>query len=95
MAQINKGADFNLRLKKLHYRAWHRGTREMDFLLGSFIDHILPKIDEGRLEALECLIEHPDGLLHELIIGGGNLDNKSEQELILDLRKFHNVTIKK
>ena len=26
------------RKKRLRYRAWHRGTKESDFILGSFAD---------------------------------------------------------
>ena len=26
-------------LNKLHYRSWHRGTKEADLFLGNFFDH--------------------------------------------------------
>jgi antitoxin CptB len=96
MAEKKKaGADFDLRLKRLHYRAWHRGTREMDLLLGSFADHVLPSIDKTQLIVLERLIEYPDDLLHDLLMQDGLLEDKSEQELVTNLRRFHDVAAKK
>ncbi len=31
--------DRETKLKKLHFRAWHRGTREADMLIGGYFDH--------------------------------------------------------
>ena len=36
--QAPNGESLEKRRKRLRFRAWHRGTREMDLLVGSFAD---------------------------------------------------------
>ncbi len=48
------------RRKKLLFRCWHRGTREMDLLLGRFADAHIAEFSEAELTELEQLIELPD-----------------------------------
>lgn len=48
------------RAKQLIYRALHRGTREMDMLLGSFARDIVPTLDEQGLDDFEALLDLGD-----------------------------------
>lgn len=48
------------RRKRLLYRCWHRGTREMDLLLGRFADAHIATLSEAELADLERLIELQD-----------------------------------
>jgi antitoxin CptB len=48
------------RLKRLGFRAWHRGTREADLLIGGFFDRHSRGWDEADLEWFETLIEEQD-----------------------------------
>lgn len=48
------------RRKRLHYRSWHRGTREVDLLLGTFADGHLEGLDAGQLDRYEALIGNSD-----------------------------------
>jgi antitoxin CptB len=36
--------------KRLRFRSWHRGTREMDLILGRFADAHLAAMDRGQLD---------------------------------------------
>ena len=38
------------RRKRLRFRSWHRGTKEMDLLMGSFADAHLSAFDVGQLD---------------------------------------------
>ncbi len=49
----------NLR-KKLIFRSWHRGTREMDLMMGKFADATLPSYDATQLQAYEALMHEND-----------------------------------
>ena len=49
----------NLR-KKLIFRSWHRGTREMDLMMGKFADATLPNYTAAQLEAYEALMHEND-----------------------------------
>jgi antitoxin CptB len=48
------------RLKRLHFRAWHRGTREADYMIGCFFDHFHEGWSEEELVWFETLIEEED-----------------------------------
>src|ERR1700689_5063144 len=48
------------RRKRLLFRCWHRGTREMDLILGRFADAEIADLGDAELAQLEHLIEVPD-----------------------------------
>jgi len=48
------------RLKRLRIRAWRRGTKEMDLILGTFVDQKLAALDAGDLDSLEALMAEND-----------------------------------
>lgn len=48
------------RLKRLRIRAWRRGTKEMDLILGSFVDQKLDALDANELDSLEALMAEND-----------------------------------
>jgi antitoxin CptB len=48
------------RLKRLRFRAWHRGTREADFLIGGFFDAHGESWDEDEMAWFEALLEEQD-----------------------------------
>jgi antitoxin CptB len=48
------------RLKRLRFRAWHRGTREADFLIGGFFDAHGESWDEEEMAWFEALLEEQD-----------------------------------
>lgn len=48
------------RRKRALFRAWHRGTREMDLLLGRFADAYMEELSEPDLTDFEALMEVPD-----------------------------------
>ena len=58
-----------VRRKRLLFRAWHRGTREADLILGSFAEQHLAAFDKAALDAFEALLEVPDADLFDWISG--------------------------
>lgn len=48
------------RLSKARFRAWHRGTREADFMIGGFFDRYHAQWDEEGLAWFEALLEQDD-----------------------------------
>jgi len=57
------------RLKKLKFRAWRRGFREADLILGPFADRHVASFSEAELDAFERLLETPDTDLYAWITG--------------------------
>lgn len=57
------------RLKKLKFRAWRRGFREADLILGPFADQHVASFSEAELDAFEDILEQPDQDLYAWILG--------------------------
>jgi antitoxin CptB len=57
------------RRKRLLFRCWRRGTREMDLILGRFADAEIGTLTDAELSELERLIEVPDPDLYAALIG--------------------------
>ena len=62
-------ADSDSRRKRALYRAHHRGTKEMDLLLGGFADAELARMSDSELDAFELLLALPDPELDRLLKG--------------------------
>ena len=63
-------------IKKLLYRANHRGTKEMDLLIGGFANENLKKLTFEELKEFELLLNFTDKELSSWL-----LDNKKNIEL--------------
>ena len=48
------------RLRRLKFRAWHRGTREADFMIGCFFDAHHRSLDDAGAEWFEALLDEDD-----------------------------------
>jgi antitoxin CptB len=48
------------RRKAMHYRAWHRGTREADFLIGGYCDAHADGWSEAEAAWFEALLDEED-----------------------------------
>ncbi|MDA9543451.1 MULTISPECIES: succinate dehydrogenase assembly factor 2 [unclassified Bradyrhizobium] len=57
------------RRKRLLFRCWHRGTREMDLILGRFADAEIGNLSDDELSQLETLLEVNDPDLYAAITG--------------------------
>ncbi len=57
-------APLDIRRRQVRFRCWHRGTREMDLLLGRFADEHLADLTEEGLGQLEALLDAPDPQLY-------------------------------
>jgi len=72
--------------QKLQFRSWHRGTREMDLLLGPFADAHLPAFDEAQLAAYEALLDCADEDIFGWISGAKPVPDARKGE-VMDLLK--------
>ncbi|MCZ8171778.1 MAG: succinate dehydrogenase assembly factor 2 [Novosphingobium sp.] len=48
------------RLKRLQFRAWHRGTREADYMIGGFFDRYHASWSDAECQWFEALLEEED-----------------------------------
>lgn len=54
------GQDRDSRVARAKYRAWHRGTREADLMIGGFFDKQHLHWDEAALAWFEALLDEDD-----------------------------------
>ena len=53
--------------KRLIFRSWHRGMKEMDQIMGSFANDYVPKFSEEELDLYEEVLENSDPELYDWI----------------------------
>ena len=82
-------ADLDPRRRKVLFRAWHRGMREMDLIMGRFADEAIAGFDDAELDEFERLIEVPDRDLLGWITGEIALPENYHTELFRRLKAFH------
>jgi len=49
-----------VRKRRVRFRCWHRGTKELDLLMGPFVDRFLAEMTVAQLDQLEHLLTIPD-----------------------------------
>ncbi len=52
--------ELEMRKRRLRFRAWHRGTKEADLLIGGFIDSRLANFSSEEVDWLETLLDEND-----------------------------------
>ena len=67
--QKDAGEDLSMRRRRLRYRAWHRGTKEMDLVLGPFADAHADGLGAPELDRLETLMDEEDTDLLKWVMG--------------------------
>ncbi|HUV33005.1 MAG TPA: succinate dehydrogenase assembly factor 2 [Devosiaceae bacterium] len=73
------------RRKRARFRAWHRGTRELDLLLGGFADARVAGFDGPKLDRFEELMNCADPDLFDWISGGVAVPEDADAALIAEI----------
>jgi antitoxin CptB len=76
------------RRKRLLFRCWHRGTREMDLILGRFADASIAELSDTELAQLEQLIEVPDPDLYAALSSDVLLPPEFQTRLFDRIKSF-------
>ncbi|TCT39331.1 succinate dehydrogenase assembly factor 2 [Martelella mediterranea] len=62
-------ADLDPRRRRILFRCWHRGIREMDLILGQFAEENIALLDDATLDTLELIMDAEDNDLIKWING--------------------------
>ena len=62
-------AELDPRRRRMLFRAWHRGIREMDLILGQFADTEIGSLDGAGLDEFEAILGEDDNDLFKWICG--------------------------
>jgi antitoxin CptB len=79
----------DMRRKRLLYRAWHRGTREMDLIVGRFADANVATLPDSELDEFERLIDVPDPDLYAALTGARPMPELEGGAVYIKLKAFH------
>ncbi|SFB68791.1 antitoxin CptB [Bosea sp. CRIB-10] len=82
-------ADLDPRRRKILFRAWHRGMREMDLIMGRFADAQIGTLSEAELDEFERLIEVLDRDLLSWVTGEAEVPENYDSDVFRRLKAFH------
>jgi antitoxin CptB len=85
--------DSDARLKRLKFRAWHRGTREADYMIGGFFDRYHVSWDEAATTWFEDLIEEDDVEIMAWALGTQPAPDRFAGEQMQTMQKLDYVEI--
>jgi antitoxin CptB len=83
-------AGLDERRRRLLFRAWRRGMREMDLIVGRFADAHIDKFDATELDQFEQLIEVPNAELYAWIVGNEAVPRERDSQVLRQMIAFHN-----
>ena len=73
---------------RVRFRAWRRGFREADLILGPFADRYAATLTPGDLARFETLLDQPDHDLYAWILGAEPVPAAFDHPLMARLRAF-------
>jgi antitoxin CptB len=79
----------DVRRRKLLFRAWRRGVRETDLIIGRFADVYIDRFDEPALDDFERLIEAPNAELYAWVTGVEAIPATYDTAVLRNLIAFH------
>ncbi|MFD0917939.1 succinate dehydrogenase assembly factor 2 [Pseudahrensia aquimaris] len=86
---MRTSANLDPRRKMLLFRAWHRGTKEMDLVLGNFADAELENLTDAELDDLEQLMTAPDPEIYKWLSGTHPIPENWDTPIVHRIRLFH------
>lgn len=82
-----------VRRKRAIYRAQHRGTKEMDLLVGRYAGARVSGFTATELERFERLLSVADPLWQSWIFEPHRMGDNEFSGLVLDMRSFHGLAV--
>lgn len=81
--------DLDIRRRRIRFRAWHRGMREMDIIMGGFVDAHIDLLDESEIADLEALLEAPDDDVFRWLCRASPIPPAHDTPLFGKIAAFH------
>lgn len=76
------------RRKRLLFRSWHRGMKEMDLILGRFANESIQTMSEEELAEYEMLMQVPDPDMYKWLSGTAAVPPNWDTALVRRIRDF-------
>lgn len=85
--------DRETRLKRLRFRAWHRGTKEADLLVGGFFDRYWGAWNDEHIGWFEALMDEQDVDIMAWAIGSAPVPERWQGEMMNQLKRVDYIPI--
>ena len=79
------------RRRRAAYRATHRGTKEMDWVIGRYAVTVLPNLEGEELDRLERFLSLPDPDLQQWFHSPHLAAGTEFAGLVAEMRRFHGL----
>ena len=89
MLKKNKINNLSLRRKKILFKCTHRGTKELDILLGNFVSQHIDLLKSKELNYLEIILSFNDIDLYKILINKKEIDKKMNKLFVKKIIKFN------
>ena len=83
--------ELELRRRRCAYRCAHRGTKEMDFMLGRYAQARLPDLSDPELAHFEEFIALQDPQLQSWLLSSDAIADAAYASQVATIRKFHGL----
>ncbi|ABM45411.1 hypothetical protein X471_00252 [Bartonella bacilliformis str. Heidi Mejia] len=85
---VDKNQQLDIRRRRLIFRAWHRGIREMDLVFGPYVDAHISKMSDKAISELEYIMSFEDRDLLTWITGEAITPPKVDTPLFRDVINY-------
>jgi len=80
--------NISIKRKRLIFRSWHRGTREIDLLLGKFAEAHIPQFSEVQLATYDRFLNNSDPDIFNWITGQEPVPPSEDNDVVRLMLKF-------
>jgi antitoxin CptB len=88
-AEASGLSESDIRRRRIKIRAWRRGMRELDILVGGFVDARIDALSVAELDEMEALLDLPDAELLSWLAGGAAPPPERDTALLKAIIAFH------
>lgn len=85
--------DLASRIKRSKFRAWHRGTREADYMIGGFFDRYSVEWGNDELAWFEALLDEEDADIMAWALGKARVPEHFDGPLMAAMQRLDYVEI--
>lgn len=90
----HKEIDLENRRRRLLFRAWHRGIKELDLIFGNFVEANVQDFSEEDCAWFESLFEEQDHEILTWVTKGENVPEKFQGDMMNRLQKLDFMVLK-
>jgi antitoxin CptB len=76
------------RRRRLTFRCWRRGFREIDLILGHFVDAHVAGLTNAELDVFEALLDESDQDIYDWVIGRREAPEHHQSAVLARLQKL-------